>query len=139
MKRLIKKSKWINLEVDKKQAVNDTYGEGDDSICTWYQKGILSIWDLDEADGYNGEVREQHVVDGKLYFGNYPMEEWKKFVQDIKQNGVKEPIQIRVDNTGIYILEGNHRLEACYIADINVVPVEVRYYGQSQKYKMLGK
>lgn len=136
MKRLIKKANWIQLDIDKKQAVNDTYGEGDNNICTWYQKGIISIWDLDEVEGYNGEVRERHVVDGKIYFGNYPIEEWQKFVEDIKQNGVREPIQIRVDNSGIYILEGNHRLEACYAANINEVPVEIRYYGQSQKYKM---
>lgn len=144
MKRLIKKQAkipeggtraWIDLQVDKKQAVNDTYGEGDDSVCTWYQSGIIDAEFLDDAKGFNGEQHDYHVRDnGQQYFGNYPIDKWNEFLDDVQKNGFREPIEIRIHSDGeIYILEGNHRVDAAFELQRFDMPANVRYYGQSQK------
>lgn len=141
MKRLLKKSilsktaGWINLESERALAVGG-YGEGDDSKETYFQKGTLSLDTLNNATGFNGEERqwtEDRFGPGK-YFGLYSEEQWNEFLEDIKNNGIKDPITINVNSDGsIKIWEGNHRLEACRQLGLTEIPAKVYYMGQSQQ------
>lgn len=147
MKRLNKKSSfnrfagWVSLEVDKTTAVSPSYAEGDDRKNTWFQKGILKLYELADATGFNNENRtwtEDRYGPGK-YFGLYPEDKWYEFLEDIKANGIQYPIMIEVYTDGSKkIVEGNHRIEACKQLGIREIPAEVRYMGQSQKnYKII--
>ena len=141
MKRLIKKSNlkkmasWNQLETERKLAVGD-YGKGDKSVETFMQKGVLSIDELDQAIGFNGEKREwtENVYGPGRYFGLYPEEKWNEFLEDIKTNGVKDPIVVEIHPDGQkYIWEGNHRLEAIRQLGLNEIPAKVMYMGGSQE------
>lgn len=141
MKRLVKKNNlhklagWVSLESERKLVINDEYGKGDDSKETYYQSGILSLDTLDNATGYRGEVREWTFnEDTSMSFGNYSEEQWYDFLEDIKVNGIREPIQINVNSDGsIKIYEGNHRIEAARQLELTEIPAKVYYMGQSQQ------
>lgn len=141
-KRLIRKSSlsktagWVSLEVDKTTCVSSTYGEGDDRKNTWFQRGVLKLYELADATGFNNENRtwtEGRYGPGK-YFGLYPEDQWYEFLDDIQANGVKYPIMVEIYTDGSKkIVEGNHRIEACKQLGINEIPAEVRYMGQSNQ------
>lgn len=64
--------------------------------------------------------------------------QWKKLVDDIRKNGVKDPVFILKDpNTNAIISEGNHRLRAAREAGLKNVPVEIRYFGHSERAKLV--
>lgn len=128
----VKLAKWLQLDVQKPLAVPG-YGEGDSTVETYYEKGILSLDTLDYAIGYNNEKRQWREENGERYFGNYSEEQWNKFLEDIKQNGIKEPIKVEVYPNGtIAIWEGNHRVEAARQLNLEGIPAEVYYMGGAE-------
>lgn len=145
MKRLMKKSNlskfagWISLSYDRTTAISSTYGEGDNSKNTWFQRGILTLDELEGATGFNNEDRTWHEQNGRKMFGNYEESKWYELLEDIKANGIQYPIMVEVYIDGSKkIVEGNHRVEACKQLGINEIPAEVRYMGQSQaNYKIV--
>lgn len=67
-------------------------------------------------------------------FDNYSEEEWNEFLEDIKQNGIKEPLMFYVEkDLSMVLAEGNHRREVAKQLGLSSVTVEIRYYGNSQK------
>lgn len=140
MKRLVRKSGlnktagWISLESERKLAVGD-YGKGDDTKETFFQKGILSLDTLVNAEGFSGENRQWvDNGDGTRDFGNYTEEKWNAFLEDVKTNGIQEPIVVNVNSDGsMKIWEGNHRVEACIQLGLTEIPAKVYYMGQSQQ------
>ncbi|MNJ90255.1 ParB-like nuclease domain protein [compost metagenome] len=147
MKRLIKKqnslnkiSSWIGtprLYLD--EGPNAEY-EADSSTTTCLQQGEIDLSDILDLPGRNGEVRKweewTNPKDGVTYnfFGKYREERWNEFLEDIKQNGITSPIQIRVEKDGTTtISEGNHRREAAIQLGLTSVPVEIQYMGNSQR------
>jgi very-short-patch-repair endonuclease/endogenous inhibitor of DNA gyrase (YacG/DUF329 family) len=83
--------------------------------------------------GIPGE-RGEHRLFLSSPTGRYSPRDWDKFVQDIKKNGVKEPITIFKEKDGtVHIHEGNHRLRAAIEAGLKLVPVDIRYFGNSQR------
>lgn len=141
MKRLIKKSHlnkfagWVSLENERALATGD-YGKGNDSKETYFQRGILSIDTLLNATGFNNEQRQwttDRYGPGK-YFGLYSEKQWEKFLEDIKANGMQEPIQLQVNSDGsLKIWEGNHRVEAAKQLGLTEIPAKIYYMGQSQQ------
>lgn len=58
---------------------------------------------------------------------------WQRFVSSIRSSGIKEPVSIHVERDGsAWIQEGNHRIRAAIEAR-RLVPVEISYFGNSQK------
>ena len=134
VKRLIKRTAgWLQLNTDKPAATKG-WGIGDNKKNTYFQTGILSVDTLNNATGFNGEERQWVTnEDGTKSFGNYSEERWNTFLEDIKTNGVTEPIVIEVWVDGsIKIWEGNHRLEACRVLGITQIPAKVYYMGGSE-------
>ena len=86
--------------------------------------------------GKKGERHEWHTRGGERYFGNYPEERWNAFVEDIRERGIVEPVFIVVEWVGdrpkAFVYEGNHRIAAAVQADIDDIPVEVRYWGHAE-------
>jgi len=57
--------------------------------------------------------------------------QWDAFLNDIKQNGIKNEILVIVEKNGkVHISEGNHRLRAAIALGVPI-PVEIRYFGNS--------
>ncbi|MNC02569.1 ParB-like nuclease domain protein [compost metagenome] len=147
MKRLMKKSYRLNkvagwsgvprLYLDEGPN-NDDYDAGP-STQTAIQRGEIDIMDIIDIPGKNGEVRHwtnETDEDGNTvrYFGDYREDKWNDFMGDIMQNGIKEPITIDVEKDGnVVVYEGNHRVEAALQLGLPTVPVEIRYYGNSQR------
>lgn len=161
MKRLIKKSRLIisswtvgpNEKIDPmKQHFIDNFGEGtglelyndinSDNI-TYIEEGKLSIDSIKNLKGFSGENHqwtEYPKDNGENYrfFGKYSEEDWNDFLEDIKNNGIVEPIEIVVSNDGkTAILNGNHRLQAALQLNLVDIPVVVKYKDNSENtYKL---
>jgi hypothetical protein len=138
MKRLIKKA----YAATKMSTVKDDYldegsstWEAQERHCTRWLEGTININYIKDFPGENNEHRQWYEWKGEKFFGEYPEKKWNEFVQDIKQNGVKEAIMIFVHKNGdIKIAEGNHRIQACLQAGVTEVPVDIRFFGNSQKF-----
>jgi len=86
-----------------------------------------------EIVGLPGE-NDEHLLFKRDRTGGYGTAKWNAFVQDVKQNGVKEPIIIFKEKDGkVHISEGNHRVRAAVEAGLKDIPVEIRYFGNSQR------
>jgi len=97
-------------------------------------RGIIRLDAIDKFPGAYNEKREWWTHKNKRFFGLYPEEDWQEFLEDIKKNGIKEPILIFVNKDGsIVIGEGNHRIQAAKQLGLEYVPVVVRFFGNSQK------
>jgi hypothetical protein len=60
--------------------------------------------------------------------------DWDKFRDDVRTNGVQRPVFITVDpGEGPKISEGNHRRDAAVATNQSHVPVEIRYFGHSER------
>lgn len=140
MKRLVRKSGmqkiagWVSIESERALAVGD-YGKGDDTKETYFQKGILTLDTLSSATGFSGENRQWvDNGDGTRSFGKYSEEQWNDFLEDIKANGITEPIVVNLNSDGSFkIWEGNHRIEAAKQLGLTEIPAKVFYMGQSQQ------
>lgn len=77
---------------------------------------------------------DEHLLFEKYPCGRYNPGRWVELVEDIKKHGVINPVTIFKEKNGkIHITEGNHRVRAAIQAGLDMVPVEVRYFGNSQK------
>lgn len=141
MKRLIKKASatWI---VGPEEVFRDEGRPGYDNprAETMKEKGELSLDFLKTLSGYNNENHQwtewTRPEDGQTfkYFGNYEEKEWEEFIEDIKTNGIKNPILVQVEVDGkMTIVEGNHRVAAAEQLGLQSVPTEVLYRGNSQR------
>jgi hypothetical protein len=135
MKRLIKKASnvWVG-EPEVRLDEGPSGWEAGAYDVTCMKQGEIKIDALKGIPGANGENRQWHKRDGKEYFGNYSKEEWEEFKNDLEQNGMKYPIFITVDKDGTILMsEGNHRMEAAKQLEWDSVPVEIKYFGNSQQ------
>lgn len=107
----------------------------------------INIQESDEADAAEDadvltEQPPEFSASSKKHFEYVPIEEIEqyrefdrevvkkndldKLTEDIRKNGIKEPIQLKVDRNGnALIVEGNTRLAAAKRAGIKNIPVEV--------------
>lgn len=137
---LLKHAGWVTtprLYLD--EGPNADYEAGP-STQTAIQRGEIELNDISSLPGRNGENHEwtewTNPKDGQVhnYFGDYHETKWNNFLEDIKQNGILDPIAIDVEKDGsIKIYEGNHRVQAALQLGLQSVPVEIRYYGNSQR------
>lgn len=80
-----------------------------------------------------GQKGEQQLFENSQT-GRYSLREWRHFVADIRRRGVQSAISVLVLKNGdVVIQEGNHRIRAAIAAGRRSVPVEVSYYGNSQR------
>jgi hypothetical protein len=99
---------------------------GDRSHITRIEKGTLPIGDVANLKGVSGEVPGEHR--------NRQGPAWDSFVNDVKTNGIKEPIFITHDpGEEPKISEGNHRRDAAVEAGLKDVPVEIRHFGHAEQ------
>lgn len=141
MKRLIKKAlnvdsvtiSWTNLTKTWEDAGPEGYEAGK-STWTACQEGDVTLDSISNIPGANNENRTWWEWNGTKRFGNYSEEDWNEFLEDIKTNGIKYPIMIWVEkDLSIVLAEGNHRREAAKQLGLSSIPVEIRYYGNSQR------
>ncbi len=75
-------------------------------------------------------------------FGNYAESDWNEFLSDIRRNGIREPLLIRVMPAGSRwsrpgnmpeLREGNHRLQAAIQLGMKEVPVVIDYFGRAEE------
>lgn len=139
MKRLLKKaSTWIRLDNEYLNEGPEGYDNPNADTCV--QVGILPLDFVKGLPGYNGENRQwedwtnPNTGEQWRFFGNYREDKWNRLLEDIKQNGIQNPIQIDVDvNGNMSIYEGNHRIAACEQLGITEIPAKVYYRGNSQR------
>lgn len=107
---------------------------------SWWTPEPHSITRLDEGYVDPGDLLHLTGLSGEhLLFENDPTggcgeERWNALVEDIRVNGMKWAVLIFKEmdgRAGIY--EGNHRLRAAIAAGLTRVPVEIRYFGNSQR------
>jgi len=95
--------------------------------------GRLSLSVVKDLKPEGHGKRKQHMRNGKEYVGNYYIDDWNAFKEDIRKNGVLEPVTIFVEQSGdILINEGSHRIEACLQTGIPDIPVDIRYFGGAE-------
>jgi hypothetical protein len=107
--------------------VKDYEGEtGNRDHITRTEQGTIPTAALAHMRGERGEVPGAHR--------NMQGERWDAFKDDINQNGIKSPIFILVDpGKPARISEGNHRRDAAVELGLEQVPVEIRYFGHSER------
>lgn len=142
MKRLIRKAlcadsvtiNWVSLNNVWEDPGPPGYNAGK-STWTACQEGDVSLDSILNIPGARNENRTwwESPTAGKM-FGNYTEEQWNEFLEDIKQNGIQGALMIWVEkDQSIVLAEGNHRREAAKQLGLSSVPVEIRYYGNSQQ------
>jgi len=102
------------------------------------KKNYKVDWHLGEEKRY-----DKNQASSNAWFGNYPLYSneprhesehifmsWQRFLENINENGIKRPIQIRVEPNGkAFIYEGKHRVEAYKMLGIKEIPSIVKWYG----------
>lgn len=149
MKIILSKSKWEEIGIQKgwnkiagigkgdyektkpyspyKTLNVETYigKQGEKTHLTRKETGTIPTDKIKHLQGESGEIRGEHR--------HKQNEEWEKFKQDIKENGIQYPIFIiKEPNKKPTIWEGNHRLDAAIELGLKEVPVEIRYFGKSE-------
>lgn len=106
---------------------HDYEGEvGNRDHITRIMRGTVPTSAVAGLHGARGETPGAHR--------NRQGERWEHFKADIAANGVKSPLFITVDHGQPPVLsEGNHRRDAAVEAGVGRVPVEVRYFGHSER------
>lgn len=115
------------------------------------RNGALVIKDYEAETGNKGHISRNEqgtvptawIADLKGVMGEQPGqhgaserqgEAWQKFLDDIRTNGIREPIFITEDFGGSpQISEGNTRRDAAVELGLKEVPVEVRYFGHAER------
>lgn len=114
--------------------------EGDKGHLTRVEEGEVRLLNIMRLKGSRGEKREWQRRGDQWFFGNYTEADWKAFLEDIRVNGIKEPIFITKDwGQEAVISEGNHRLQAAIQLRLRKVPVEIRYFGHSERQGLVGR
>ena len=90
------------------------------------EQGMIPTSAIANLGGVKGEVPGEHR--------NRLDANWEAFLEDIRQNGIQEPIHITVDyGEPPKIAEGNHRRDAAVELGLKEVPVTISYYGNAQQ------
>lgn len=104
----------------------DYEGEaGNPSHITRNLHGTLPTSAVKHLYGARGERPGEHR--------NRQGERWEHFKADIAEHGIQSPIFVTVDEHGPQISEGNHRRDAAVELGLSRVPVQVRYFGHSER------
>lgn len=99
-------------------------------IITRIDEGYVDPNDLLHLPGLAGE----HLQFDHDPTGGYGEQQWNTLIEDVRVNGLQEAILIFKEMDGrAGIHEGNHRLRAAVAAALTRVPVEIRYFGNSQR------
>lgn len=107
---------------------------GSQYTLTQIREGFVPTSFISKIPGLNNEKRNWKERSGVNMFGNYPEKDWLAFLQNIREQGILEPLLIFVEENGdILISEGNHRKEAAIQLGFKEVPVEIRYFANSQE------
>lgn len=106
---------------------HDYEGEvGNDQHITRVQRGHLPIEAVAQLKGARGEQPGEHTTRSP--------ERYTKLREDIRRNGIKEPIFITVDHgQDPVISEGNNRRDVALELGHPHVPVHVRYFGKAER------
>lgn len=98
---------------------------GNNDHITRVETGSIPVGAVANLPGVRGEVPGEHR--------NRKGKDWEKFVSDVRENGVREPVFVTVDHGGHpQISEGNHRRDAAVEAGQTHIPAEIRYYGHAE-------
>lgn len=82
-------------------------------------------------------AKKEELLFLKSPTGRLTREGWSAFVRSVRRSGVREAVQVHVEIDGrAVIFEGNHRVRAALKANF-LVPVEVSYFGNSQRRTIL--
>jgi hypothetical protein len=121
------KAVGVGKDLTPKLKIKEWEGRvGDRSHTTRLEEGFVPTESISHLMGEVGEVRGAHR--------NRTGKDWEAFKEDIRQNGIKEPIFILKDpGKPAVISEGNHRLDAAIELGMKEVPVEIKYFGHSEK------
>jgi len=93
-------------------------------------KGLCPVAILSDLPGANSE----HLMFEQNCTGRMTYAEWVEFCKDIQVRGIQERIFVWKEKDGtVQIAEGNHRLRAAIEIGMDRVPVEIRYFGNSQR------
>ena len=99
---------------------------GNRTHITRIEQGTIPTAAIAHMRGERGEWPGEHR--------NRQGQRWESFKNDIRQNGIKSPIFILVDpGKPPRISEGNHRRDAALELGMDRVPVEIRYFGHSER------
>ena len=99
---------------------------GDPTHITRSERGLMPTEAIAHLHGVKGELPGEHR--------NRQGPEWAAFKRHIAANGVEHPVFITVDHgQEPKISEGNHRRDAAVELGLPNVPVEVRYFGHSER------
>jgi len=95
-------------------------------------KKIMDIYDVPVDFMWQYREFDRCGIDN-LYGDEYI----QQLTQDIKENGIKTPIKLYVDNGKALIVEGNHRLCIAIKLGLKTIPVQVSYHplGEINKHK----
>jgi|SRR5665213_224893 len=120
-------SKQMGMIRNAALEIRDFDGEvGNERHITRKEEGTLPTSAVANLFGARGEMPGQHR--------NRQGAEWDAFVDDIRTNGIREPIFITVDyGKAPKLSEGNHRRDAAVEAGLPEVPVEIAYYGHAEQ------
>lgn len=92
--------------------------------------GEVEIAKIIHLPGGNNE----HKLFRRSSTGRKTVQEWASLKAELVENGMPGRITIFKERNGhVRIYEGNHRLRAALELGWTVVPVEIRYFGNSQR------
>jgi hypothetical protein len=98
---------------------------GDPSHMTRKQSGMLPISAVADMHGLRGEVPGEHR--------NRQGEKWESFKDDVRTNGIRDPIHINVDvGKPVRIYEGSHRRDVAVELGHSHIPAVVQYFGRAE-------
>lgn len=99
---------------------------GNRTHITREDRGLVPIEMVRHMLGAMGEKPGEHR--------NRQGEDWESFKDDVKRNGIQNPLFITVDhNEAPRLAEGNHRRDAAVELGHTHVPVQVRYFGHAEQ------
>lgn len=102
----------------------------DKNTVTRIDKGKINPQEIINLPGEYGEEKLFAICKT----GHYTQSEWNVFLQDLSDNGMQYAITIFKEKDGVvHIHEGNHRLRAAIELGREFVPIEIRYFGNSQR------
>lgn len=99
---------------------------GDRDHITRSEKGLIPTAAIAHLKGVNGEMPGDHR--------NRRGQKWQDFKDDIRTNGIKNPVFITVDyGAEPQISEGSQLRDAAVELRLPQVPVEIRYFGHAER------
>lgn len=108
--------------------------EADNSTKTATAVVLIDVEDAKGLPGEMGENRHWYKrEESGWWFGNYPLQKWQEFVNDVAENGLEFAITVSVEKSGkVSLYEGNHRLAVYDLLGIPKIPAEIWWWGNVQ-------